>query len=426
MSLRTTMSLGLSALMFGSLMVGCTTGAHSGIASARDAAETAQRSAARFASRAAKSLRRGETSSAIEYAEQAAASAPRVAGYRKLLADAYLQGGRFGSARQAYADAAELDPRDGKSALNLALCTIALGDSASARTILASSAAVIPAADLGLAMSVSGDAEAGIVLLNETARANRGAVQARQNLALSLALAGQWQAAKLVAERDLSADRIDRRMEQWAAFVSSAPSDQVAALLGVQPVADTGQPVALALRDVKTDHAAPVATAYRAERRAVAGPVPIPHAPVGLLVKAPGHIVFAAPHAVVQPLPSAAPKPTLDRSAPAIASRTDASSAGNWYVQVGAYQDAEAARSSWQRITRDIRFMAEHQPKGATYTNATGRFYRLSIGGFAREDGVSLCLRYRERGGACFVRRAAGDQIAAWANPGIQTAARGM
>ena len=48
-------------------------------------------------------------------------------------------------------------------------------------------------------------------------------------------------------------------------------------------------------------------------------------------------------------------------------------------------------------------------------TTKTGTFYRLSVGGFARGDAVSMCSAYRARGGACFVRAGAGDQIAMWA-----------
>ena len=420
MTKRLTMLRGFSALALGTLIAGCTTGDYAGIASARDAAASGQHKASGFASRAFKSLRQGKGLDAIGYAEQAVMFAPRVAKYRKLLANAYLQTGRFGSARQAYADAVELDSHDGKSALNLALCAIALGDSASARTILAGSAAIIPAEDLGLAMSLAGDVEGGVALLSETARANREAVQARQNLALSLAMAGQWQAAKLVAERDLSADQVDRRMEQWAAFVTSASSDRVAALLGVHPIADAGQPVALALRG------APTLAPPQPERLASFGLLPIPEALAALLPKTPKHVAFAAPRAVVQPLPPAIPWPKRVGATPVINSPADQASMINWYVQLGAYQNAADAREGWKRITRDNHFLAAHRPNGTIYAKASRRFYRLSIGGFARADGVSLCQRYRQHGGSCFVRRGAGDQIAAWVNPSVQSAARGI
>ena len=44
----------------------------------------------------------------------------------------------------------------------------------------------------------------------------------RQNLALSLALAGRWQDARLVAAMDLSPTETDKRIEEWAAFARPA------------------------------------------------------------------------------------------------------------------------------------------------------------------------------------------------------------
>ena len=59
--------------------------------------------------------------------EQAVALSPRDAGYRILLADAYLKSGRFDSARATYADVVELDPSNVRASLSVALIQIAQG-----------------------------------------------------------------------------------------------------------------------------------------------------------------------------------------------------------------------------------------------------------------------------------------------------------
>src|SRR5690606_6899430 len=87
-----------------------------------------------------------------------------------------------------------------------------------------------------------------IDLLEAMVRASQSDAQVRQNLALSYALAGRWQEAKLMASYDLAPDMVSKRIMEWAQFARPASaSDQVASLLGVTPVADPGQPVRLAL-----------------------------------------------------------------------------------------------------------------------------------------------------------------------------------
>jgi hypothetical protein len=53
-------------------------------------------------------------------------------------------------------------------------------------------------------------------------------------------------------------------------------------------------------------------------------------------------------------------------------------------------------------------------------------YYRLSVGGFARGDAERMCRSYRVKGGRCFVRQQAGDQVAAWVkgSKGVQVASR--
>jgi Flp pilus assembly protein TadD len=248
MNTRALLLGGISALLLGGTMAGCA--ANSGrIASVSDRSNAlAVRTASRDAGKAKTALARREAAVAIGYAERAVVYAPMSATYRMLLGQSYLQGGRFTSALRAFADTLELSPSNGKAALNLALSQVATGDWQAARHTLEANAATIPAIDRGLALSLSGDTAGGIALLTEVARSPATSAKVRQNLALSYALAGRWQEARVVAEADLAPADVDARIEQWALFTQpTTASDQVASLLGVRAVADTGQPVALAL-----------------------------------------------------------------------------------------------------------------------------------------------------------------------------------
>ena len=142
----------------------------------------------------------------------------------------------------------ELNPGNGKAALNLSLAQTATGDWAAARKTLDDHARIIPVSDLGLALALAGNPQGAVTLLMEAARAPQADAKVRQNLGLSLALAGNWGAARVAAAADMSPADVDARMQQWLAFAQPRhASDQVASLLGVSAVEDRGQPVALAL-----------------------------------------------------------------------------------------------------------------------------------------------------------------------------------
>jgi Flp pilus assembly protein TadD len=248
MTTRALLLGGISALLLGGTMVGCAANG-GGIASASDRnAALATKGAAGEAGQAQAALARNDGPIAIGYAERAVALMPQQADYRMLLGQSYLKGGRFASASHAFADALQLSPTNGRAALNLALSQIATGDWQSARHSLEENAAIIPAVDRGLALSLAGDTAGGIAVLTEAARSSASNAKVRQNLALSFALAGRWQEARVVAAADMAPADVDARLEQWALFAQPAKaSDQVASLLGVRAVADVGQPVALAL-----------------------------------------------------------------------------------------------------------------------------------------------------------------------------------
>lgn len=443
MTPRLILSLGLSALVLGGTMVGCTaTGNHLATASDRAAARTAK-AAHRDAEKAARALAQRDPA-AVAFAESAVSQAPRDAGYRLLLGQGYMQAGRFASARDTYADVLQLMPDNGKAALNLALAQIATGDWSAARATLAAHEQAIPAADLGLATALAGNPTGAITILNAAARAPGATAKVRQNLALSYALAGRWDMARIAAASDMSAADLDARMEQWAAFAQpkGAP-DQVASLLGVTPVPDAGRPVALALNaptPVMPIAEAPVQTAAVEAPKPVATDTPAPSAPAAAAAPAQFAQVRFAPHReVVQPLPTmliradAAPAKLALRDGglrrvvqdvPAATSLAHAAPTGDWFVQLGAFSNAAVARSGWTNATRRFASLSDHQPTGARFDAEQGSLYRLSVGGFTRDVAVQMCRTYRAKGGACFVRREAGDRIAQWLRTPVQMASR--
>lgn len=451
MKSRTIATLGLSALVLGSAVIG-TAVTQGSIAFAGNRPTTkAAKLAAAEADKAYRAMAAHKPLLAIGYAEAAVRAAPQDAGYRGLLGQAYLQSGRFASARDAFADTLSLWPNDARSALSLALAQTASGDWAAARKTLDDHADIIPVVDRGLAMALAGDPATAVELLDTAARAPEADAKARQNLALALALANRWEEAKTVAALDVAPDELDRRIAEWASFAHPASaSDQVASLLGVRAIADPGLPVALALKArapavASVDAFMPGPVAPVATEVAVAAPVEAP-APVvtevavaveAAPVAAPafGGVIFGERREVVQAVPvSTNPvSKVVERIAkiaqpatrqPAVAKPVTVAVKGDFYVQLGAYENAGVARDGWMRATRAFARFAGQTPQGTQVKAANGTFYRLSVGGFARNDAVAMCSAYRARGGNCFVRQQAGDRMAQWVQAPKQLASR--
>jgi Flp pilus assembly protein TadD len=221
------------------------------------------RAAAQLYDQASRALQQGQLASAVTLMEQAVALSPRDAGYRILLADAYLKSGRFDSARATYGDVIELDPSNVRASLSVALIQIAQGHPAAAVGILDNIADRAPAGDVGLAYALAGQSERAVQLLESAARSPMATPRTRQNLALAYAFAGDWRRARAIAAQDISPADIDERMAQWAVMARpGAGAAQVASLLGTAPGADDGQPARLALAP---SGGAPVALAVSAQ-----------------------------------------------------------------------------------------------------------------------------------------------------------------
>ncbi|MEH3123939.1 MAG: hypothetical protein PGN16_18550 [Sphingomonas phyllosphaerae] len=186
---------------------------------------------------------------AIAHAEQAVAQDGSDGDRRALLGTAYLRAGRFRSAAQAFDDTLALRQADGATALHLALAQIASGQHEAARATLSRYAALIPAADQGLALALAGQPGQGVEVLMAAMRVPGADARTRQNLALALALAGEWPDALFLVGLDLPPAQARQRILDWMRFARPhGPAEQVAVLMKITPALDPGQPEALALQ----------------------------------------------------------------------------------------------------------------------------------------------------------------------------------
>lgn len=239
-----------SSLAVGASLVGLTPLANQAFSTG--ATETDSRSAqqaATAAGEAREALGRNDSIAAIRHAEHAVQSMPNSAEYRHLLGRAYLAAGRFASAETSFHDALTLNPELNRTAFNLALAQIAQGNRSDALAELNNLEGRLGASDLGLAMALAGNHDRAIEILQQAARANGGDPRARQNLALTYAMAGRWAEARITAAQDVSLAELDGRMRDWTQFAAPENEwDQVSSLLGVTADRnDPGQPVQLAL-----------------------------------------------------------------------------------------------------------------------------------------------------------------------------------
>ncbi|MFN3511022.1 MAG: tetratricopeptide repeat protein, partial [Tsuneonella troitsensis] len=227
------------------------------------------------AERADVALKKGKVTSAIAHAEAAVLADPRNAEYRTTLGAAYMEAGRFLSARTSFDDAMALGDESARVALGYALAAIATGDRVAALEVLEDWRDDIPAADLGLALALAGETEQGVHVLSNAVRGGDNTPKSRQNLAYALALNGNWAGARIMAAEDVPLDQLDARISHWAAMARPEESpNRVAALLGTRVAVDGGQPAQLALANHPTTQqlaAEAVAPSDPVEQVALAG-----------------------------------------------------------------------------------------------------------------------------------------------------------
>jgi Flp pilus assembly protein TadD len=395
-----------------------------------------------LATRAQAALVANDLQNAVSLAEQAVEASPRDAGFRALLGNAYLASGRFASAEVAYRDSIILAPTQPQVILKLALVQIAQGKNDEAKNLLGAAQSILDPADTGLALALAGDPQNAIAVLEPAARAVGADSRVRQNLALAYAFAGDWTQARIVAAQDVPGDQLDGRIKQWMALAKQArASDQVAAFIGIQPVAgDPGQPVRLALN---TDGDS---------RQAAAEPAPVPQAPVEELSSVatvdlpPAHEAEPVAIAAVEPAPApeaapvwaAAPEPApvelaeapvspIRQARPALSPAAvrlaepvaklrraalpkPRAGKSRTVVQLGAFSSRDRVELAWSRATSKYSVLRGYTPVSARFDSAKGTFYRLSVKGFESDRHAKLlCESLKRSGRACFVRASSGD-----------------
>ena len=398
-----------------------------------------------LATRAQAALATNELQTAISLAERAVENSPRDAGFRALLGNCYLAAGRYASAEAAYRDSLSLVASQPQVVLKLALMQISQGKNDEAKNLLAAAQSILDPADTGLALALAGDPQSAVAVLEPAARAVGADSRVRQNLALAYAFSGDWSQARVVASQDVPADQLDGRIQQWMALAKPArASDQVAAFIGIQPVADPGQPIRLALNKddaVRQAAAAPVQTpeAPAAELSSVATvelppvpqsePVAIAAAePVAAPLPQPEPVAIAA--AALEPAPvelAEAPVSPIRQARPALSpaavriaepvmklSRAALSKphAGKSraVVQLGAFSSRNRIELAWERATSKYSVLRGYTPVSARFDSGKGTVYRLSVKGFDSDrDAKLLCESLKRSGRACFVRATSGD-----------------
>jgi Flp pilus assembly protein TadD len=339
--------------------------------------------------------------SGLSIAEQRVSLAPDDLEARRALAQIYFTSGRFRSAAQACDDALAIAPADEALRLKKALALLAQGNSVAAVGEL-DRIGNLP--DAGLAYALAGQTRRGVDILAQAARHSDATPRTRQNLALALALDGQWARARVVAAQDLDAATLEARVRQWAVLVATAdPAAQTAGLLEITPAADDGRPMELA-------YIPPEARV----RQVAAAPAVVETSPLPNPVE-----VAAAAPIVVTPVAAAAPaggavKASASSPAPRLAARkigaaVSTAPANRWVVQIAAYDRAELLEANWQRLRRNnAELLGDYEAVRSEVTIGNRRYYRLALAGFdGRVEAVDLCEALQAKGRACFVRSSA-------------------
>jgi Flp pilus assembly protein TadD len=377
-----------------------------------------------LATRAMAALSANNIPMAIDFAERAVAKTPTDAGFRALLGNAYIAGGRFKSAEAAYKDSLTLYSNQPQIVLKLALVEIAQGKNSEALAFLDAGRDVLDSADYGLAVALAGRPADAIPVLEAAARAPDADARVRQNLALAYALSGDWTNARAVAAQDVPGDQLDARIQQWMQM--AAPGKQstaVASLIGIAPAAvDPGQPVQLALNktDTRMAQSTPAPQPAPAPQPQLAEmappPSPVDAAPVPVAVAEAAPAPEPIPYVNVPSKPKAAAKPMKSARAPAPSKRAPfrmaSASRGhsNAVVQLGSYSNANRVVVAWNANARKFRSLQGYTPVSMRFASQKGTFYRLSVKGFGSvNEAVALCSSLRRAGGSCFVRNVAGD-----------------
>lgn len=418
-------------------------------------------------------LSNGDADAAVRLAQLGVTAAPQDVVALVALGQAYVAAGRFEDARTPLAQAAAIDATNPRIQITLALAHLGAGDVTRAMPLLAgleplAASDPVLAADVGLALALAGEQRRSLAVLEAAVRDPRATVRARQNLALSYALANDWARARAMAAVDLVGQDVSGRLQQWAVLAAARPGDRLATLMGVAPVADSSMladaapkaPLLLAkpaeiARPAEVAQA-PATAPVAADATAVAGPADVP-TPTVVAAAEPAPAAVAA--VAAEPAAPVAAKPAFVPSPPKLIARTDTASApatvkvslvaatpavveprpapppvtpphppvsvkvsmsgpvaakapaAGWTVQLAAYRHEESFTWGWKSLRKaHPATLATYEPT-LTAAGVNG-LRRLVVGEFGtRKQAYRLCATLRQEGGACFVRRMPAEPV---------------
>lgn len=382
-----------------------------------------------WAKKAEAALAKGKAERALTFAELAVEADMQNRDYRALLARIYMSQGRFVAAERTLMDVMELGQVDPRTVISLSLARIAQGNVDSAILLVEANRSILPVSDYALTLALAGRSGDAVAILTDAIRTDNATPRTRQNLALAYALDGRWRDARVMASQDMAQTQVNDRIAEWAQFARpEAYTLRVAGLLKVRPnLADTGQPVRLALNSVAPVQlaqadipAAPadiVSPAPVAELAAV-GPAPTADSAGFAAVESEVKIAEAAPVAPVYeaPLIKASEGPAKAASAaPVKLAMVDvpaskpAGSGGTHVVQLGAFNNAAVANDAWAKLSKRYGMLNGFQPAKTTVTVNGRKFVRLTATGFGNAGSANAaCSQIKSQGGACFVRNVSG------------------
>jgi D-alanyl-D-alanine carboxypeptidase len=401
-------------------------------ASANVAADAQAKKANTLAVNAEKLLAKGKSDKALTYAEAAVEADMDNVEYRSLLARVYMQQGRFVAAERTLMDVVELGQSDPRTVVSLALARIAQGKVESAISLIEANRAILPASDYGLALALAGDQKRAIEVLVDAIRSDNATARTRQNLALAYAFDGRWREAQVMASQDMTQTMVDQRIVEWAQYSRpGAYQVRVAGLLGVQPQADSGQPVRLALNsavpaDAQMAAAAPVETsvamAEPVTELAAVGPAPVDVAPVDQDVVAVASAPVPAP-AFEAPLIKAPETPAKAAVKMALADVEPAAAkpvGGTHLVQLGAFSSKANAQAAWSKYVGKFGVLNGFESASSSVTVNGKTLVRLAAMGFGNKASANAaCQAIKAKGGDCIVRAVGASEA-----PPVRMAAR--
>ncbi|MEP7349293.1 MAG: SPOR domain-containing protein [Sphingorhabdus sp.] len=433
--------LALSAAFVAVPTLGCTS---LGISSTSkvSAAKAGPEKAYGWARKAEKAFAKGKTDRALTFAELAVEADMQNRDYRGLLARIYMSQGRFASAERTLMDVMELGQVDPRTVISLALSRIAQGEVDSAVALVEANRSIVPASDYGLTLALAGQSGRAVEVLSDAIRADNSSARTRQNLALAYALDGRWREARIMAVQDMTQEKVNDRIAEWAQYARpGAYQTRVAGLLNVTPRADdAGQPVRLALNSVPSGMAqaaveapvAMVAAAPTAELAAI-GPAPIADsagfAAVETAVRMAEVEPVEAPLIKAQEAPAKAvvftPLPVKLALADAPAS-APAKVSGTHLVQLGAFSSTANAEKAWSQYSKRFGVLNGLSSTSSNVSVNGKTLVRLAAAGFGNQASANAaCQQIKSMGGACIVRSVNGGQPARLAsNQGRRIAAR--